>query len=147
MASLRSRLERDFFRTLNSVVEPAVRTGLLSSRLTPTTLIVLESTGFKSGQARRTPLFANRVGGPYFLISTVRGERSFWVKNLKAQPQVQFFIGGQERPAEAVVMANDYSSELTRELPNYLLPLVALLERLAQRGWAFALLAPRQDGN
>ena len=43
----RQRLERNFFRALNSVVEPAVRRGLGSPRLAPSTLIVLESTGYR----------------------------------------------------------------------------------------------------
>ena len=141
MKKLPQQFERDFFRALNSVVEPAVRRGLLSNRIAPSSLIVLESTGYLSGKSRRTPLLSNRIGR-YRLISTVRGERSFWVKNLQAQPQVQYFIGGQERSSEALVIGPQFTSQALEELPAYLSPLTAALKKLAQRGWAFALLSP-----
>ena len=48
MATTRQRIERNFFRVLNAVVEPAVRKGAFSSRFTPGTLIVLETIGFRS---------------------------------------------------------------------------------------------------
>ncbi len=51
----RQKLEREFFRMLNRVVEPAVRKGIGSPRFVPGGLILLESTGHKSGQTRRTP--------------------------------------------------------------------------------------------
>ena len=84
------RLERDFFRALNSVVEPAVRRGVASPRYTPGSLIVLESTGFKSGQQRRTPLAALRLGR-YILVGTARGNRSFWPRNLANEPEVTYY--------------------------------------------------------
>ncbi|PLW68174.1 nitroreductase/quinone reductase family protein [Pseudohalioglobus lutimaris] len=93
MASVQIKLEQRFFRALNAVVEPAVRRGVLSSRLLPTTLIVLESTGYVSGQARRTPLFCQHLGS-HVLISTGRGKRSFWVRNLQRKPDVEYFMGG-----------------------------------------------------
>ena len=44
----RQKLEREFFRMLNRVVEPAVRRGIGSPRFVPGGLILLESVGFKS---------------------------------------------------------------------------------------------------
>ena len=82
-------LERNFFRRLNSVVEPAVRRGIASSRLTPASLIVLETTGFKSGKQRRTPLWSIGLGR-YRIVSTVRGDRSFWIRNLQKEPKGSF---------------------------------------------------------
>ncbi len=76
MAKNVQKLEQKFFRALNSVVEPAVRKGIGSSRITPASLIVMETTGFKSGKMRRTPLMAMRVG-KYILVATFRGGRSF----------------------------------------------------------------------
>jgi hypothetical protein len=52
------RIEADFFRALNALVEPAVHAGCGSPGLLPTGLIVLETTGAKSGQPRRVPLLA-----------------------------------------------------------------------------------------
>ncbi len=143
MAALPQNFERDFFRALNSVVEPAVRRGILSSRIAPTSLMVLESVGYISGQPRRTPLFSNRIGR-FRLISTVRGERSFWVKNLKKQPRIRYFIGGKEREAEALVIAPGFESVAVDELPLYLKPLISAMRSLSERGWAFAFLVPPQ---
>ena len=135
------RAEQLFFRSLNSVVEPAVRSGLLSPRLTPSTLIVLESTGFKSGQTRRTPLLANRFGR-FLIVSTVRGDKSFWVKNLAKDGDVSFFLGGRERSAQALVLRPGASQPSTSTLPRPLQALVQLLSRLTEHGWAFAVLVP-----
>ena len=72
--------EQKVFRNLNSVVEPAVRRGFGSPTRAPAGLIVLETVGFKSGTTRRTPLWSLRLGR-YRVVSTARGNRSFWVKN------------------------------------------------------------------
>jgi deazaflavin-dependent oxidoreductase (nitroreductase family) len=135
------RFERDFFRALNSVVEPTVRRGLLSTRLTPASLIVLESVGFKSGATRRTPLLSLGLGR-FRLVSTVRGDRSFWVRNLQQQPRVRFFLGGRAREAEALVIAPDAMPELAPGMPRWLRRFVARLQPLTARGWAFAILQP-----
>ncbi len=138
MTTLAPRLERQFFRTLNSVVEPLVRTGVLSSRLAPGTLVVLESTGYLSGQARRTPLLATRLGR-YCLLSTFRGERSFWVRNLRAKPDAILFLGGRQRAATCRALLAPGVSYDDGTLPPALQKLAGVLENLAGRGWAFAL--------
>lgn len=131
--------ERNLFRSLNALVEPAVRRGVASSRLLPISLIVLESTGFKSGSPRRTPLWSLAVG-PYRVISTARGERSFWVKNLKKDQHVRYFIGGKPKSATALVVAPGYSDELSESSPALLRWLLARLRGLPLKGWAFSIL-------
>lgn len=138
MASSPVKLEQRFFRALNSVVEPAVRHGIFSSRLLPTTLIVLESTGYVSGQARRTPLLCQNLGS-HVLISTGRGKRSFWVRNLQRQPDVEYFMGGQAYAAKAQVFSENLPARRA-ELPLLLKPLAGGINALTARGWAFALL-------
>lgn len=136
-----AELERDFFRTLNAVVEPAVRRGFGSPRFTPASLIVLETTGFKTGQQRRTPLWSLHLGR-YRLITTARGGRSFWVKNLQKSPEISYFLAGRRRDARALVLAPGVDEVDTSELPW---PLARLADRLlpyTDRGWAFAVLAP-----
>lgn len=136
-----SKLEREFFRKLNAVVEPAVRKGVASPRIAPGGLIVLESTGFKSGQIRRTPLLAMRLG-KYVFVSTVRGERSFWVKNLQKKPRTRYFRGGREHETKAFVIAPGKRYQRPKSLP----PLIGLLtDAFAERapdGWAMAVLMP-----
>lgn len=140
--ALPASFEREFFRRLNAVVEPAVRCGIGSPRLLPAGLIVLESVGFKSGLARRTPLVAMKVG-PHILVATMRGERSFWVKNLRKKPQVRLWRGGREIEARAFVLAPGKAFRRPASLPGYLQELLARLQPLTRQGWAFAVLSPR----
>ena len=140
MASLQLQFEQKFFRALNSVVEPAVRHGVFSSRLLPTSLMVLESTGYLSGKERSTPLFCNRVG-PYLLLSTARGKRSFWVRNLQNDAEVSYVLGGRTYPARAELITGDPDqAEVFHPLAR---PFLRPLEAMASRGWAFALLRRR----
>ncbi len=137
----RQKVEREFFRRLNSVIEPAVRKGIGSPRFSPTTLIVLESIGFKSGMPRRTPLLATRLGS-HVLVSTFRGERSFWVRNLVQQPHIRFYLGGRSRKADAFVINEGKDSITTDELPATIRLLTRLLRPYTKLGWVFAVLAP-----
>jgi hypothetical protein len=135
------RIEREFFRMLNRVVEPAVRFGIGSPRFVPGGLIVLESEGFKTGNKRRTPLVAIRLQ-KYVFISTARGDRSFWVKNLNKQPRVRYWLGGRERQAKAFVMLPGKRYRRPRSLPTPIGRIADVLAPYTKAGWAFAVLAP-----
>lgn len=137
----RQKLEREFFRMLNRVVEPAVKLGIGSPRFVPGGLILLETTGFKSGATRRTPLVAIRLGR-YVFVSTVRGDRSFWVKNLVKKPRVQYFLGGKPRQAKAFVMAPGKRYRRPTSLPAYIGRITDFLAPYTKAGWAFAVLCP-----
>ena len=143
MATGFDKFERNFFRRLNSVVEPAVRRGFGSSRLTPASLIVLETTGYKSGQQRSTPLWSFRLGR-YRIVSTVRGERSNWIKNLQKNPDVSYYLGCRRRDSRALVIAPGSEHRPVGGAPPLLGRLTDLLTRLTGRGWAFAVLLPAQ---
>jgi deazaflavin-dependent oxidoreductase (nitroreductase family) len=144
MPNALQRFEKTFFRSLNAVVEPAVRKGLFSSACTPAGLIVLETTGFKSGKSRRTPLAATRLGN-YIFISTARGKRSFWVKNLQQQPDTQYYIGGQLKQASSFVIAPDTLFKKPPSLPPMVSAVVDLMAKRADRGWSFAVLETAPD--
>ena len=136
-----SKLEREFFRKLNAVVEPAVRMGIGSPRIAPGGLIVLESVGFKSGQTRRTPLAAMRLG-KYVFVSTVRGERSFWVKNLQKQPRTRYYRGGSLHEARAFVVGPGKQYRRPKSLPPLIGNLTDAFAEYAPPGWALAVLTP-----
>ncbi len=140
-AADRQKLEREFFRMLNRVVEPAVRRGVGSPRFVPGGLIVLESTGFKSGQIRRTPLAATRFMGHVF-VSTGRADRSLWVKNLQKQPRTRYWLGGRERQARAFVMAPGKRYRRPKSLPPAVRKITDFLAPYTRAGWAFVVLAP-----
>ncbi|MEP5763308.1 MAG: nitroreductase/quinone reductase family protein [Halieaceae bacterium] len=134
-------VEREFFRRLNSVVEPAVRFGVASPRFAPAGLIVLETIGFKSGLERRTPLVAVRFGD-HVIAGTVRGERSFWVKNLRKRSRVRFWRGGKERQARAFVMAPGKHYRRPERLSGLMGRVTDSLTALTDEGWAFVVLSP-----
>lgn len=135
--------EQKFFRQLNRLVEPAVRKGFGSPRLLPGGLVVLESIGFKSGERRRTPLLSFGIGR-YRVVSTVRGDRSFWVRNLLKQPKVNYFLGGRRRRAEAIVLVDGLPASGTTPASPVLRMLTALLSRRAKNGLVIAILVPEK---
>lgn len=137
----RQKLERNFFRLLNAVVEPAVRRGLGSPRFLPAGLIVLETVGFKTGIERRTPLAATRLG-KYVFVSTFRADRSFWIRNLRKQPRVSFYQGGRRRTAEAFVVMPGKQYRRPKSLPPAIGGITDLLAPLTGAGWGFAVLMP-----
>ena len=137
----KQRLEREFFRMLNRVVEPAVRHGIGSPRFVPGGLIVLETRGFKSGKLRRTPLAATRLQGHVF-ISTYRADRSFWIKNLQKQPRTSYYLGGRKRQARAIVMRQGKRYRRPKSLPSTIGKITDFLAPYTRAGWAFVVLAP-----
>ena len=134
-------LEQKVFRSLNAVVEPAVRKGFASPTLAPAGLIVLETVGFKSGKQRRTPLWSFRLGR-YRVVSTARGERSFWVKNLLQQPRVSYYLGGRRRDSQAIVIAAGAPQHSAAALSPLMRKVTEVFARYARSGWAFAILVP-----
>jgi len=141
MAISRQSLEQKFFRGLNRFVEPAVRAGVASPRYAPGGMIVLETTGFKTGATRRTPLLATRLGR-YMLISTARGERSFWVKNLQKDAATRYYLGGTARDAQAFVIAPGKDYITPQSMPAIIGWISNKLAPLTKQGWAFVILAP-----
>ena len=133
--------EVEFLRTLNRVVEPIVRVGFGSPRIAPTGLIVLETRGRKTGQRRRMPLAAARIGH-HVLLATFRGNRSQWVRNLAAEPRTRFWLGGTERQARAFVMHAGKRFRVPKSLPMPLQRVVRVLAPYTKAGWAFAVLSP-----
>jgi deazaflavin-dependent oxidoreductase (nitroreductase family) len=133
----------NFFRTLNSVVEPVVRAGCFSPNLfAPTGLIVLETTGRRSGKTHHTPVLAMLMDG-HLIVRTVRGERSAWFKNLRANPDVAYWSGGQKIPARAEVHAPGEECQTAGLPPGAALGILAAAMGVRMLGWRFAVLVPR----
>jgi deazaflavin-dependent oxidoreductase (nitroreductase family) len=104
-------------RRLNARVESRVRSGFGSPGLLPAGLIVLETTGRRSGQAHRTPLLATMAPGGFLWISTVLGRRANWLRNAYARPDVRYWLGGCAREGRALVSAAGYAIPDLDELP------------------------------
>ena len=135
------KAERAMFRRLNGVVEPMLRRGVGSSSTTLASLILLETTGFLSGKTRSTPLWSLKLG-PYRLVTTARGKRSFWLKNLQQLPEARVVAGGCDEATDAIVIAPGFDNSGDWELSPPLRQLLALLKMPVRKGFAFALLVP-----
>ncbi|WP_433918945.1 nitroreductase family deazaflavin-dependent oxidoreductase [Streptomyces canus] len=77
---------------------------------------VLETTGRTSGLPRRTPVGGKRVGGSFWLVSEF-GERSHYVRNIKADPRVRVRIRGRWHAGTAHLMPDDDTAVRLRSLP------------------------------
>lgn len=138
----RDKVEQVFFRRLNAIIEPLVRKGFGSPSLTPTSVIVLETVGFKSGLQRRTPLLAFRLG-KYTLVSTARGNRSFWVKNLQKNAHVKYYLGGKSKDSTAYVLLPGSNKKPPKSFPSAIQKVANFLLENGPEAWAFAILGPQ----
>lgn len=136
-------LQADFFRGLNRLVEPWVRLGFASSACSPTGLIVLETKGRKTGRNFNIPLVATRIGR-FLLVSTFRNQ-SQWIKNLRANSQVRYWLGGQAHEATARVLAARSTDDDLEQLPPFIKQFVhAQRQYFALFGGQVAILMPRE---
>ena len=139
-------LEAEFFRTLNLLVEPAVRAGCAFPVFGLTGLIALETKGRRTGLPHSIPVLATLVGD-HVLVGTIRGNRSQWMENVRVNPDVRYWLRGRVREARALVFTPDESPSETQSLP----PLVrymatSLHSTVGGLGVAFAILVPKQSG-
>jgi deazaflavin-dependent oxidoreductase (nitroreductase family) len=133
------------FRTLNSVVEPVVRAGCFSPNLfAPTGLIVLETTGRRSGKAYRTPVLAMLMDG-HLIVRTFRGERSHWFRNLRANPEVAYWLGGRKIRARATVHAPGEECQIEGLPAAAALGIAAAGMAVRMLGWRFAVLVSQDS--
>ena len=120
----RYRAVTAFQRRLNAVMR----------RLPTHTL--LETTGRTSGLPRRTPVGGRRVGDSFWLVSEF-GERSQYVRNIKADPRVRVRLHGHWHTGTAHLMPDDDPGARLRSLPR--------MNSLAVRAVGAALLTVRVD--
>jgi hypothetical protein len=139
-------LEAQFFATLNRYVEPAVRAGVGSPWIWPTGLIVLDSTGRRTGRKHRVPVAATVLGPQVVLASTVRAGRSQWLKNLTMTPELTYWLLGREHAATAIVFAPGALPPEITGLPALFRPLAPTLSFWTRFGIGFAVLISVKPG-
>lgn len=83
------------------LVNPAVR-ALAERGLAPG-VALLETTGRRSGLARRTPV-GNGLRGDTFWIVTEHGYDAAYVRNIQADPRVRVNVGGRWRAGTAHIL-------------------------------------------
>jgi len=79
---------------------------------------LLETTGRKSGEPRRTPLGGKLVGQEFWFVSEF-GERSQNVRNIKADPRVRVRLRGRWHSGTAHLVPDDDPQARLRELPQF----------------------------
>ena len=79
---------------------------------------LLETTGRKSGEPRRTPLGGSKVGNEFWFVSEF-GENSQYVKNIKANPNVRVRLRGRWHNGTAHLVPDDDPHERLRSLPQF----------------------------
>jgi deazaflavin-dependent oxidoreductase (nitroreductase family) len=79
---------------------------------------LLETTGRKSGEPRRTPVGGSRVGDQFWFVSEF-GEKSQYVKNIHANPNVRVRLGGRWHNGTAHLVPDDDPHARLRDLPQF----------------------------
>ena len=79
---------------------------------------LLETTGRKSGEPRRTPLGGRREGNQFWFVSEF-GDKSQYVKNIQANPAVRVRLRGKWHNGVAHLVPDDDPQERLRSLPQF----------------------------
>lgn len=93
----------------NPVVRAGVATGVLRG------WAILETTGRRSGQPRRTPV-GNGLEGDTFWIVAEHGRRAGYVRNIEAEPRVRVNVRGSWRSGTAHAVPGDDPRERQRRI-------------------------------
>ena len=78
---------------------------------------LLETMGRTSGLPRRTPVGGRRVGDSFWLVSEF-GERSQYVRNIRADPRVRVRLRGRWHTGTAHLLPDDDTAARLRALPR-----------------------------
>ncbi len=79
---------------------------------------LLETTGRKTGETRRTPVGGRRVGDQFWFVSEF-GEKSQYVRNIKADPNVRVRLKGRWHQGTAHLVPEDDARARLRSLPQF----------------------------
>jgi len=113
--------------------------GRVGSRIGSMMVLLLETTGNKSGELRSVGLSHLELDGRYFVVASYAGEDRdpAWAKNLRAEPKATVTIAGRSFPVVARILEGDereamfrrfveadpaygeYTERTTREIPVF----------------------------
>ncbi|MCX4679034.1 nitroreductase family deazaflavin-dependent oxidoreductase [Streptomyces sp. NBC_01433] len=79
---------------------------------------IVETLGRTSGLPRRTPVGGRRTGHEFWFVSEF-GEKSQYVRNIQAHPQVRVRIKGRWHNGTAHLVPHDDPRARLRELPRF----------------------------
>jgi deazaflavin-dependent oxidoreductase (nitroreductase family) len=94
----------------------AIGLGSLIGRI----ILLLTTTGRKSGRRRVTPLQYELIGGDYYL-GAARGLQADWVRNIRSNPQVEVRVGRKQFQgiAEVITEASRFADFLEVRLERH----------------------------
>lgn len=99
--------------------------GRVGHKMRDFQVLLLTTTGRKSGKVRILPLGYFEAEGGYVIIASNGGQESNpgWYYNLKSQPQVEIQVGNRRTPATAVIVEEQMRQQLWSQLlaiaPSY----------------------------
>jgi deazaflavin-dependent oxidoreductase (nitroreductase family) len=88
-------------------------------------ILLLTSTGRRSGEARTTPLIFGRDGDDYLIVASMGGmpRHPWWYENLSAHPNVEIQVKADQIPVTARTATPDEKPRLWQIMheiwPNY----------------------------
>lgn len=94
---------------LNPFIEKRFRSGAKPGQL----VLLLTTTGRKSGQDHVTPLQYEQVGDAYY-VASARGKSADWFRNILVNPEVLVEVEGVKFPAHADAITDP------KEIANFL---------------------------
>jgi deazaflavin-dependent oxidoreductase (nitroreductase family) len=101
-------------RVFNRLVLAAAKLGL------PTpSVVILETTGRRSGEPRRVPV-TRLIEGDTLWIVTEHGRKAAYVRNIEADPRVRVRAGRRWRSGTATVLPGEDWRALQRRMPSKL---------------------------
>jgi len=99
-------------KLLNPLVNAAARAGL------PTpSVVILETTGRRSGEPRRVPVGRALEGDTLWIVAE-HGRKAAYVRNIQADPRVRVRVGRRWRTGTASVLPDDDWRERQRRMPK-----------------------------
>jgi deazaflavin-dependent oxidoreductase (nitroreductase family) len=98
-------------RLFNPLVKAIASAGLALPGIA-----ILETTGRRTGQPRRTPVGKALEGDTLWVLAEHR--RGGYVRNIEANPRVRVRVGREWRTGTASVLADDDVRERARRMPN-----------------------------
>jgi deazaflavin-dependent oxidoreductase (nitroreductase family) len=80
--------------------------------------VLLETTGRKSGEPRRTPIGGRTVDNAFWMVAEF-GTNSQYVKNIEANPEVRVRVRGRWHSGTAYLLPDDDARARLRSLPKF----------------------------
>lgn len=109
--------------------------GAVGGQLAGAPVLLLTTTGAKSGQQRTIPLVYLSEGGNIYVFAGNRGAPTnpAWYHNLVAHPDVTVEVGPEKFEARAIVLDSEESERLGKVQVQKIPELASLMEKMARK--------------